>query len=160
MGRFIGTGAFGNVSREGRSRSMRRHQDRNINKQQQVVIIEVGQKIREVRREHKLTQEQLAQQVGVSRVTINQIENGRRKQFKPDLIHKVATATATPIEYLYGTRTKQGTLQEQLPPQNVDLPSELDSTLSQIRSLPWPDQKKLGYIIGQLVNWYTEEVGI
>jgi transcriptional regulator with XRE-family HTH domain len=40
------------------------------------MIFEIGQQIRQARKRRKLTQDQLAQAIGMSRTTIGQIENG------------------------------------------------------------------------------------
>lgn len=39
-------------------------------------LYEVGEKIKTLRKEKKITQQQLAQRCGISRVTIGKIENG------------------------------------------------------------------------------------
>ncbi|MCX6073653.1 MAG: helix-turn-helix transcriptional regulator [Campylobacterales bacterium] len=39
-------------------------------------LYEIGQKIKELRKEKKITQEQLAKQAGISRVTLGKIEKG------------------------------------------------------------------------------------
>jgi transcriptional regulator with XRE-family HTH domain len=40
------------------------------------MIFEIGQQIRQARKRRKLTQDQLARAIGMSRTTIGQIENG------------------------------------------------------------------------------------
>ena len=39
-------------------------------------LYEIGQKIKELRKEKKITQEQLSKQAGISRVTLGKIERG------------------------------------------------------------------------------------
>ena len=49
-------------------------------------------KLREMRKEENLTQEELAEKSGVSRVTISQIESGQTNCVKTDTLVKLADA--------------------------------------------------------------------
>ena len=59
----------------------------------------LSKKIRKVRREQKLTQEEVAHKVGVSRVYMGYIEQGR---YVPslELLDKIARALKTPLNEL------------------------------------------------------------
>lgn len=58
-------------------------------------------RLKELRKEKKLTQEKLAQEIGVSKITILRWENGER-QIKPDKIQQLADFFNVPVGYLLG----------------------------------------------------------
>ncbi|HEM4261137.1 TPA: helix-turn-helix domain-containing protein [Streptococcus suis] len=58
-------------------------------------------RLKELRKEKKLTQEELASEIGVSKITILRWENGER-QIKPDKAKKLADYFGVPVGYLLG----------------------------------------------------------
>ncbi|HFR3671742.1 TPA: helix-turn-helix domain-containing protein [Streptococcus suis] len=58
-------------------------------------------RLKELRKEKKLTQEELAGEIGVSKITILRWENGER-QIKPDKAQKLADHFGVPVGYLLG----------------------------------------------------------
>ena len=58
-------------------------------------------RLKELRKEKKLTQEELAQEIGVSKITILRWENGER-QIKPDKTQKLADLFGVSIGNLLG----------------------------------------------------------
>lgn len=58
-------------------------------------------KLKEVREEIGLSQEELAQKAGVSRVTISGIESGRMNVAKTDTLTKLADALGKKVTYLF-----------------------------------------------------------
>jgi transcriptional regulator with XRE-family HTH domain len=65
--------------------------------------LQIGARIRSVRRERGLTQDQLAETVGVSRSAVAQWETGRAGQLTPNLA-KIAQALGVGVEFLtHGT---------------------------------------------------------
>ena len=50
---------------------------------------EIGKKIKELRKEKKITQERLSQEVGISRQTLSKLENGK--------IHKISLQVFTKL---------------------------------------------------------------
>ena len=58
-------------------------------------------RLKELRKEKKLTQEELAGEIGVSKITILRWENGER-QIKPDKAQALADYFGVPDSYLYG----------------------------------------------------------
>lgn len=61
----------------------------------------MGYKIKEFREKIGMTQSELAEKSGVSRVTINQIENGKRMNVKSDTLVKIANALETKVEFIF-----------------------------------------------------------
>jgi transcriptional regulator with XRE-family HTH domain len=59
----------------------------------------IGQRIRTVRRDRRLTQDELADQVGVSRSAVAQWETGRTGQITGNL-SRIAAALEVSVEYL------------------------------------------------------------
>ncbi len=58
-------------------------------------------RLKELRKEKKLTQEELASEIGVSKITILRWENGER-QIKPDKAQTLADFFGVPVGYLLG----------------------------------------------------------
>ena len=58
-------------------------------------------RLKELRKEKKLTQEELAGEIGVSKITILRWENGER-QIKPDKAQALADFFGVPVGYLLG----------------------------------------------------------
>lgn len=61
---------------------------------------EIGCRVREARREYGLTQEELANDVGVDSKHISRIENGR-KQGSLQLIKRISEVTGKPLSFFY-----------------------------------------------------------
>lgn len=59
----------------------------------------LGNKIKEVRKELRLTQEQLSKRMGISRSTLRDIETGKYKHINLELIDKLSKATNKPTSY-------------------------------------------------------------
>lgn len=62
--------------------------------------MEFGLRVKRLRRELDLTQQELADKAEVGQSTIGQIESGRNKSIKPDKLLKLAQALNTTTEYL------------------------------------------------------------
>ena len=70
-------------------------------------LVEVGNRIRALRETKKLSQDELANEVGVSRKFLSNIENGNRN-FKCDTLMKLAEALDTSEMYLlHGTEIEK-----------------------------------------------------
>lgn len=83
----------------------------NTKKKENVVqnkkLVEVGNRIRALRKTKKLSQDELANEVGVSRKFLSNIENGNRN-FKCDTLMKLAEALDTSEMYLlHGTEIEK-----------------------------------------------------
>lgn len=59
----------------------------------------LGNKIKEVRKELRLTQEQLSKRMGISRSTLRDIETGKYKHINLELVDKLSKATNKPTSY-------------------------------------------------------------
>ena len=59
----------------------------------------LGNKIKEVRKELRLTQEQLSKRMDISRSTLRDIETGKYKHINLELIDKLSKATNKPTSY-------------------------------------------------------------
>lgn len=62
-------------------------------------IMEVGKRIKELRKEQKLTQQQLADKVGVTYIQIGRYETGKSNA-SADILQKVAAALGTTADFL------------------------------------------------------------
>ena len=61
----------------------------------------MGYKVKEVREERRMTQEELAEKSGVSRPTIVAIENGNAKDVKISTLLKLASALNTTVSEIF-----------------------------------------------------------
>lgn len=61
----------------------------------------MGYKVKEVREEKHMTQEELSQKSGVSRTTIVAIENGEEKDVKVSTLLKLANALDTTVANIF-----------------------------------------------------------
>ena len=59
----------------------------------------LGNKIKEVRKELRLTQEQLSKRMDISRSTLRDIETGKYKHINLELVDKLSKATNKPTSY-------------------------------------------------------------
>jgi transcriptional regulator with XRE-family HTH domain len=114
----------------------------------EVLIRELGTRVRMARREHGLSQDELARKVGLTRVSINQIENGRRKQIKPEVIRQIATELNMPEGYFYGLQIHS----ESRPAWPLDHSSPLGSLVPRLLSLPDSQQETVRHILEHLLG--------
>ena len=61
----------------------------------------MGYKIKEVREEMRMTQEELAKKSGVSRTTISGLENGTSRSASTKTLLKIAVALNTTIDRIF-----------------------------------------------------------
>ena len=61
----------------------------------------MGYKLREIREEKRMTQEELAEKSGVSRQTIVSIENDKTTDVKISTLQKLASAMDTTIQAIF-----------------------------------------------------------
>ena len=61
----------------------------------------MGYKIREIREAKGMTQEELAQSSGVSRVTISGLENGTERATSTKTLLKIAKALAVSVDQIF-----------------------------------------------------------
>lgn len=61
----------------------------------------MGYRVKEIREERKMTQEQLEEKSGISRQTISAIENNRVKNVSAGTLIALATALGTSIDDLF-----------------------------------------------------------
>ncbi len=112
----------------------------------------VGANIRKVREEVGLTQEELSQRTQLSRVTINQIEKGVRKQVKPDTLRRIANSLGKPESFFYSF----GLIHEN---DALDyLPKPLDEVFRKVLSLSRSEQERLGLILQQILIWRETDI--
>lgn len=58
-------------------------------------------KLKKLREKRKLTQEELANKAGVSRVTISNLENGTYENINLSTLRKLASALHVPVGYFF-----------------------------------------------------------
>ena len=61
----------------------------------------MGYKLKEVREEKRMTQEELAEKSGVSRPTIVALENGKTTDVKMSTLQKLANAMDTTVQAIF-----------------------------------------------------------
>lgn len=106
----------------------------------------VGIFIKRAREEVGITQQELSQRTGLSRVTINHLENGLRKQVKPEVIQKISAALGKNENYFLGV---DDTIFS-------DLPISLSDAISEIIDLPKAEQEEIGYILKKMLTWRNQ----
>jgi transcriptional regulator with XRE-family HTH domain len=118
-----------------------------------VLPTEIGKRIREARQSVGLSQEDLGDKVGLSRVTINQIENGKRKQLKAKILEDIALATDKPQSFFLSTHLAVATIV------TSDTASKpLGEILPRLWALPPKHQDRVGLFIEQVLDWYEAQV--
>lgn len=114
-------------------------------------------RLKELRKEKKLTQEELASEIGVSKITILRWENGER-QIKPDKAQALADYFGVPVGYLLGYEDKEyrnalahGTVE---PDKTYPFMSTTDETnlIAYYRLLGLENQKRLLDIANNMVQ--------
>lgn len=63
----------------------------------------MGYRIKEIREKKGMTQEELAEKSGVSRVTISGLESGKEKNASSKTLLKLASALGTSVEKIFFT---------------------------------------------------------
>jgi len=107
----------------------------------------VGFYIKRAREEVGLTQQELSLRTGLSRVTISHLENGLRKQVKPELIKRISVVLGKKSDYFFGIEEETGNICLS------DLPNSLSDAIGAIMDLPKAEQEKIGNILKQMLIW-------
>jgi transcriptional regulator with XRE-family HTH domain len=68
----------------------------------------IGERVRKVRREQDLTQEELARLAGINVITISRLEKRTAKEVYADTVVALADALDVSADYLLGRCEKQG----------------------------------------------------
>lgn len=113
-----------------------------------LIISTVAKRIREAREEIGLSQDDLAQQIGLTRVRVNQIEQGRAKTIKPGNIQKIAAVLKKPETYFYVETARIFD----------DLPEPTKTIMTKLAALPYPQQEKLGRVMAEIIKLYEAEI--
>jgi len=72
-------------------------------------LVKMGERVARKRKEQKLTQEQLAEKIGVSLQTISNIEGGK-KAARPENIAKISSALGATTDYILIGKKESGQL--------------------------------------------------
>ena len=78
------------------------NQLRNMIRKILVIKMTTGERIKMLRKEHNLTQEELGAKIGVQKAAIQKYEKGTVKNIKRDSLIKLAQCLDTSPEYLLG----------------------------------------------------------
>ena len=109
---------------------------------QPAIASTLGEKIKLARKAKGFSQNELALRVGLSRVSISHLENGRRKSLKPATLGKLAEALEKPETYFYA---------ETMP--SLDgLPEVIKEVIMRLLDLPFVEQERLGHIFKQIID--------
>ncbi len=117
-------------------------------------IRNIGQRIQKARKARKLSQTELGERVHLSRVTISQIENGKRRHINPMIIQHIAQALNKPEEYFYDL--PQERCGEKIPAKvtgTQNSSSSLNEVVKKLFLLPVPQQNKAAHLIAELLSW-------
>ncbi|EJQ55134.1 helix-turn-helix domain-containing protein [Bacillus mycoides] len=97
----------------------------------------IGEKIKELRKNNKITQEQLGNAIGVSKMAISYFEKGKKSPGRESL-EKIADYFDVTTDYLLG-RSEDPELNEE---ENKIVTEEGKNILALIESLPEDERKK------------------
>jgi len=111
-------------------------------------INRVGQRICKAREKAGLTQQQLGQAVGLTWVTISQIENGKRTQLNPDRIREIAKALGQTEAYIYDFRESNATAQLS----GSEVSPVLAEAWEEVCSLSLSQQTRIAHIIKAMLS--------
>lgn len=111
----------------------------------------IGDKIKMARKELELSQSELGDRVDLSRVSISQIENGKRQRVNPDIIRRIAETLNKPQAYFYGLTENRPKLKPARHSQK-DSPL-LDEVIQKLFSLPLPQRVRAAHLIDDLLSW-------
>lgn len=111
-------------------------------------IYRIGQRICKAREKAGFTQQQLGQAVGLTCVTISQIENGKRTQLNPKRMREIAKALGKTEAYIYGFCKPNATIHFS----RFEVPSVLTEAWEEVRSLPLPQQTQIAHIIKEMLS--------
>lgn len=109
---------------------------------QPAIASTLGEKIKLARKAKGFSQDELALSVGLSRVSISHLENGRRKSLKPAILDKLAKVLEKPETYFYAEIT----------PSLDSLPKVLKEAIMHLLDLPYVEQERLGHIFKQIID--------
>lgn len=70
--------------------------------------VTLGKRLRKAREQAKLTQEEAAQQLGITNVVLSRYENDRRRP-DPETMRKLADCYRVSLDYLFGRQIGNGT---------------------------------------------------
>lgn len=122
------------------------------NNQKGVRIMNIGHKIRELRKENKLTLKELSKKTDLSISFISDIENERRNP-RLDNLRKIASALNVEVSELLG-ESESFIIKENPSNYTVDeLEIEIERLKPKIRQLPQEEKDKLF----KMINAYLEE---
>ena len=94
-------------------------------------MVEFGQKLRQLRKEHNLTQKELASMIGVKNSIISFYEVGERLP-SPEIIRKLAETLHVSTDYLMGVEKKE----------SIDISGLSEHDKSLVRSLVYSLEEK------------------
>ncbi len=100
-------------------------------------LILIGEKIKELRKNNKITQEQLGNAIGVSKMAISYFEKGKKSPGRESL-EKIADYFNVTTDYLLG-RSEDPELSEE---ENKIVTEEGKNIMALIESLPEDERKK------------------
>jgi transcriptional regulator with XRE-family HTH domain len=111
-------------------------------------IYRIGQRICEAREKAGLTQQQLGQAVGLTWVTISQIENGKRTQLNPKRMREIAKALGKTEAYIYDFCEPDATTHLSC----SEASPILAEAWEEVRSLSLTQQTRIAYIIKGMLS--------
>jgi len=128
-----------------------------ISSLQQLDPREIGERVRTARHDVHLSQAELARRAGLSRVSINQLENGKRSRVNPAVLRRVADILNTSELHFYGLADEP--TNGALPVSESAVMSEpLLSVFERLVVLPAHQQAKIAQILESMFDW--REMGL
>ncbi|MGU3355424.1 helix-turn-helix domain-containing protein [Bacillus wiedmannii] len=108
----------------------------------------IGEKIKELRKNSKITQEQLGNAIGVSKMAISYFEKGKKAPGR-ETLEKIADYFNVTTDYLLG-RSEDPELNEE---ENKTVTEEGKNIMTLIESLPEDERKKAWEQLEMYVNY-------
>ena len=75
-------------------------------------MLDLGKKIKELRKKRNLTARELSERSGVARSLISQLETGKRDSTSIDTVYRLAKALDVPISYFFSEKTNHSSPSE------------------------------------------------
>jgi transcriptional regulator with XRE-family HTH domain len=116
-------------------------------------VYRIGQKIRKAREKAGLTQQQLGKAVGLTWVTISQIENGKRVQLNPKRMREIAKALGKTEAYIYDLHEPDAIVHLS----GSESRPILAKVWGEVCSLPLSQQTRIAYIIKEMLSLQRTE---
>lgn len=113
---------------------------------------QVGERVRVARRNAHLSQAELANRAGLSRVSINQLENGRRSHVNPEVLRRIAGVLNRREMDFCGVPAESAD-HARSPVETMTVSGPLLAIFERLVELPDHQQAKVAQILEDMFDW-------